>query len=144
MIKILVAFLLLSRDLLAQPMNFEEQAIKNIILNSNYSSTSCPASPTNIYVKLTMNKLVNVDENNQIVTTSSFLYVNWEDPRLVWNNTQYSYYLAISIQLKKIWFPDLYVINTAETNGYVSVSDSSLAVIDVNGLIITNLGLIGK
>lgn len=141
MVKILVVFLLFSKDLLAQSMNFEEQAIKNIILNSNYSSISRPSSTTNIYVKLTMKKLVSVDEKNQI---ASFFYVNWENPRLAWNNTQYSYYLAISIQLKKIWFPDLYVINTADTNGYVSVSDSSLAVIDVNGLIITNLGLIGK
>ena len=129
---------------LAQPINDREQAVKTIILNSNYSSAIRPNNPTIIGLKITLKQIVAVDEKNQIVTSSSYLFVTWTDPRLAWNNTNFALNEPISIPLKKIWLPDLYVINTADVNGYIPVSDSALALLYSNGIVIANLGLIGK
>ena len=145
MLNFLVALLLITfgRHVLAQSSNDYEKLIKAAILNSNYSSTDRPVNPTSISVKLLMKQIVSVNQASLIVTTSSYLFLNWTDQRLVWDPIQYGGLSGILIQLKKIWYPNLYVINTADSNGYISISDSTLAIISFYGKVTCNLGLIG-
>ena len=45
---------------------------------------------------------------------------------------------------KKIWLPDFFVINTADSNGFVSITDTSLAYIHYDGLVYWAMSLIGN
>ena len=48
------------------------------------------------------------------------------------------------VKANLLWLPDLYVINTADSNGFITVSDSNLAYLSYDGTISINYGLNGK
>lgn len=118
-----------------------ESEIKNAIFK-DYNKKIRPADFVEIYLKLTLKQIVSLDEKNQIVTTSSFLFAYWLDQRLSWDTANYSGIL--NVQINSIWLPDFYVINTADSNGYITVSDSAYGFIYPNGEVVMNLGLVGK
>jgi hypothetical protein len=109
---------------------------------SNYNKNMRPTDQVNINLNLDLKQIVNIDDTNQLMTTSSLLVVSWIDPRLQWNYTQYPLY-AIAFQVNKLWTPDLFVLNTANSNGFLPVTDSNLAYIIHTGQIAMNYGLIG-
>ena len=84
-------------------------------------------------------------EKNQILTTSIYLYASWNEERLVWNSSDYNGIDSIKVPATEIWLPDLLVINTADTNGFITISNSNLATIsnDDGGYIDLLIGLIG-
>jgi hypothetical protein len=43
-----------------------------------------------IYTKFSLKQLIQIDERNQIMVTSFFLMISWNDPRLSWNPLNYS------------------------------------------------------
>ena len=100
----------------------EKELKDRILSNSNYDKSIRPSVPVDIYLGLSFKQIANVDEKNQIITTSSFLKASWYDKRLTWNYTE----VGISFLLIKanlLWLPDLFVINTADSNGFFTVSD---------------------
>jgi len=124
---------------------YPEQFIINSILNSNYNSIIRPSQTTNITFKLMFNQINSVDEKNQIVTTSFYLFVYWTDPRLTWDPSLYAGVNTISVPMKKLWLPDLYVVNAASINGgYITVNDLSRAIVDYNGTVYCNFGFLSK
>ena len=58
--------------------------IKN--LNTNIDSKGA----LYIYLKLSLRQLISLEERNQIMTTSFFLMLSWNDPRLSWDPAQYN------------------------------------------------------
>jgi hypothetical protein len=150
-------------------LSYEEQ-IRNEISNSNYSIKMRPSLPTTIHVKILFGQIgekkksyfkyiiakllflsqflyyyveVILDELKQIITTSSNLFVDWFDQRLAWNASKYGGVDNILVYMKEVWTPDLYVANTADSNGYVAIRDSSIGILMNNGLIYSDLPLIG-
>lgn len=111
-------------------------------LFEKYDKTVRPDELVYIRVKLALQKIVALDEKNQVVTSSSFLFASWVDKRLQFNA---SYNFAINVPLKQLWIPDFYVLNTAETNGYLTINENSYGYIYPSfGLVTINLGLLGR
>lgn len=118
------------------------QAIKSLILNS-YDSSILPQDLVQISVGLSFKQIVKLDQTSQILTSSSILIATWTDQRLTWNATQYPMQ-TITLKAKQIWLPDLYIINSADSNGFLPISDSNLAVILPNGFVYLTYSLTSK
>jgi hypothetical protein len=111
------------------------KAIKNLILGPDYDSTIPPKDLTVIAVGNLFKQIVKLDQTSQFLTSSSTLVAIWNDSRLIWNSTKYQMN-TISLKANQIWLPDLYVINSGESNGFLQVNDYSLATVTNDGFVI--------
>lgn len=141
----LIYLLLLSLSLSfikAETESSIEDDLKTDIFNK-YNKNSRPNGVVNIGLELILKQVVGLDEKNQIMITSSLLIAQWTDKRLAWNHSTYNIN-HISVKANQIWLPDLFIINTADSNGFIPVNDFNLAYTQYDGKITINYGLIGK
>ena len=116
--------------------------VKDLIFNA-YDKTIRPIELVYITIGLEFKQIINFDEKSQILVTSSYLNLIWKEPRLSWNATEYSL-AQIMVQANKLWLPDLYVINSADIDGFIKASDSVLAQVNDDGLVFISHGLNSK
>jgi len=121
-----------------------EKHIKNSIINSDYDKSIRPSVTVEILMNIALKQIMALDERGMIMTTSSYLFISWNDPRLKWNSNETDNVNTISVGAKSIWLPDLYVTNTAEQNGFLSITDTNLAFIQSDGLVYLTLNLISN
>lgn len=62
----------------------------------------------------------------------------------MWNPADYGGTDHFTVLISQLWLPDLYVINTADSNGFVQYSSSYVAYLFYNGMIYMNIGLVGN
>ena len=99
----------------------------------NYSSKVRPSETVKIEMMLNLKQIVAIDEKNQIMTSSSTLQLFWNDTRLEWNSSSYHGVSEILVPLSNLWVPDFFVINTADTNGFITIQTQSLALVNEDG-----------
>jgi hypothetical protein len=116
-------------SILSQLKNSEYNV--SVELLTGYKVNLKPSYPS-INIDLTLNQIININEKNQIMTTSVLLNINWKDDRLDWDLNVYNL-TDILIPANSIWTPDLFVINTADSNGYVNIPSQSLALVNYDG-----------
>ena len=121
-----------------------EKQIKDTIINTNYDKTIRPSVSVSILMDIALKQIVAIDEKNQFMTTASYLFIKWYDPRLKWNSSLSHNIDSVSVLAKSIWLPDLFITNTADSNGFITVTDSNLAFIENNGYVKLTLSLIGN
>ena len=63
-----------------------EKRIKDTIINTNYDKTIRPSVSVSILMDIALKQIVAIDERNQFMTTASYLFIKWYDPRLKWNS----------------------------------------------------------
>lgn len=103
--------------------------IMNFILNS-YEKTVKPNSITLLDINLFLRQIISLDEKNQIMTSSIYVSQKWNDERLSWeNNTLYNDTDKILISAKNIWVPDMTILNSADGDGFLKITDSNLAIV---------------
>ena len=56
-----------------------------------------------------------LDEIDQSLTFSAFLYIEWHDPRLIWSPASYNNTYYFAYPQKYLWIPDVTIINSMET-----------------------------
>jgi hypothetical protein len=137
-----IIFKLNTSSILAQIETLYEKNLTSLVLQ-NYDKTIRPLDRVEINLKISLKQIVDLNERDQIITTSSYFFAEWFDNRLTWNLSAYNNTYWISMPSKKIWLPDFFVINTADSNGFVPVTDSSLAYIHHDGLVYLAMSLIG-
>lgn len=121
-----------------------EKLLKRSLLNTDYDRTIRPADTVEIYLQFLFKQIVSLDDKNQIITSSSTLLVSWFDTRLTWNNVSLYPLESITVKANQLWLPDLCVINAADSNGFLTVSDSNMALITYYGQITVTFGLNGN
>ena len=120
----------------------EESNIKKFLF-SNYDSSIRPDQKVNLNMKLNLKQLVSLNIPNQIVSTSSELFISWIDSRLEWSPSNYSNISKINCQASLLWLPtDLFVKNTADSNGFISFANYKVSLFNT-GLIFINVFLNG-
>ena len=142
---ILIIFLIFHACLFTCPLNVNARKINprenlddyNVYMNVTtvYNSKIRPNTTVLITMSMSLKQIVSIDEKNQIMTSNSLLSLQWTDTRLSWDPKNYNNASEILIPVNKLWTPDLFVINTADSNGYIQVSSQSLALVDFTGYI---------
>nr|XP_048683564.1 5-hydroxytryptamine receptor 3B isoform X3 [Caretta caretta] len=88
----------------------------------NYSKGVRPvrnwSKATTIYLDLSVHAVLDVDTQNQKLTTSIWFRQIWKDEFLTWNSSLYDGISEISLPLSTIWSPDIVI------NEFVDVSKS--------------------
>ena len=123
--------------------NNDEQVLANSLFK-NYDKTIRPEKNVNIGTNFALKQIVTLDEKNQVITTSSVLLLNWLDSRLIWNPLSNNNITFLSISSNLVWLPDLYVTNTADTNGFVAFNTGNLGYLNYSGVISFKVALVGK
>jgi hypothetical protein len=139
----LFLFEVITADDLDETLQIEKR-IKDTIINKNYDKSIRPSVSVSILMDIALKQIVAIDERNQFMTTASYLFIKWYDPRLKWNSSLSHNIDSVSVLAKSIWLPDLFITNTADTNGFITVTDSNLAFVENNGNVKLTLGLIGN
>ena len=112
-----------------------EETISSAIL-SGYDRTVTPVGQIQLDVKLYLRQIISLEEKTQTMTTNSYIVQEWVDPRLVWTPATYSDTQKIIIQAKKIWLPELCVLNSADGDGFLKYTDQNLVILYSTGRVI--------
>lgn len=86
-----------------------------------------------IQVILSLRQIVSLDEKNQILTTSFYLLLSWNDPRLSWKPETYNNIKTITVPASNFWLPDLSILNAVSSNNLITYSPNQNAVINNDG-----------
>ena len=115
----------------------------NIFMNitKNYNKNIRPASQVGFGAQFSLKQIMAIDEKNQIMTSNSYLGLKWTDNRLMWNPTYFNNLTGIYMPANLLWTVDMFVINTADTNGYITMPSQSLAYVSFDGVVYVVLSL---
>ena len=93
-----------------------EQNLMTTLLE-NYSTSSRPATstdmPVSVSVELMVNKLVKLDIKEQVLVLNAVILLRWYDPQLAWNMSEWNNTSYLNIPYSSIWVPDIMLYNTA-------------------------------
>ncbi|CAD6189319.1 unnamed protein product [Caenorhabditis auriculariae] len=110
----------------------EELLYRTLLHPSVYEKDVRPSShhsqPTNVTFGFLLNQIVEMDERNQALTTRSWLNINWLDPRLVWNESDWSDIKTIYIPHSRVWKPDIILVNNAIREYHASLVSTDVMV----------------
>ena len=109
-----------------------EQLLINSLL-TGYNTNVRPADRVSVDITASLQQIVAIDEKQQIMTSSSFISQRWTDLRLSWTQNSTFDFAVVMLPVKKIWIPDTMVLNSADANGYLTISDYSLASVGYDG-----------
>lgn len=109
----------------------EEYAISSTLLQGYNKAVR--AGDLTVQLKFALNQIVKVDEINQQLMTSSLIEIIWKDSRLAFNTTTGIGEVLIPADL--LWLPDMFVVNTATVNGFLSVTSQNLASVSSDGTV---------
>lgn len=109
--------------------------IKSELL-SNYNTDAVPVP--NIKTSLTVNvslyvmALQNVDEKTQVLTTSVFWMVKWQDFIFKWNDSKYDVD-RMTVRIKDVWVPDFFVVNSVNDMRMSGLKDGEYVNVNADG-----------
>ncbi|KAE9549423.1 hypothetical protein FO519_007356, partial [Halicephalobus sp. NKZ332] len=72
--------------------------------------------PTVVYLKVSLQQLIDVDEKNQILHVNAWLDYNWNDYQLRWDPEEYGNITNIRFPTGQIWKPDVLLYNSVDSN----------------------------
>ncbi|CAJ0572978.1 unnamed protein product, partial [Mesorhabditis spiculigera] len=110
----------------------EQQLYRTLMDSTRYEKDVRPTMhhslPTNVTFGFLLNQIVEMDERNQVLTTRSWLNINWMDQRLSWNHTMWGGIKTIYVPHQKLWKPDIILVNNAIREYYASLVSTDIMV----------------
>ncbi|ELT91068.1 hypothetical protein CAPTEDRAFT_159244 [Capitella teleta] len=85
--------------------------------------------------KLILNKIVDLDERTQVLTTNVFIEMQWTDEKLCWNTTQYNNIKTLRVPASEVWLPDTFLFNNAD-DGATGFMQGVYVLLNSNGSIL--------
>ncbi|XP_033627222.1 neuronal acetylcholine receptor subunit alpha-4-like [Asterias rubens] len=109
--------------------------VKTESLKSQYASLIRPvineSETVMVTFGLSLSQLIDIDEKNQIMTTSVWVRHKWVDRYLTWDPEDYDGITSLHIPSSQIWRPDILLYNNAD--GYYDVKFLVNAIVFYNG-----------
>ncbi|XP_070572736.1 neuronal acetylcholine receptor subunit beta-4-like [Ptychodera flava] len=115
----------------------ERRLFQDLFKHSDYDTQVRPVKEPTELLKvrfgLSIVQLMDVDERNQIMTTSVWMKQEWQDYRLRWDPANYSGIETVPIPQELIWRPDTVLYNYAD--GTYGADFAAKAVVSYDGLV---------
>jgi len=109
------------------------------LLKTGYIKTVRPAKnysqPVQVRFDLALRAVVDLEEKNQVLTTSVWIRIYWTDENLVWDPKNYSNIKSANFLPSEIWTPDIVLYNSADSRGR-GILDTSMQ----TNIIVTSKG----
>ncbi|CAF1021262.1 unnamed protein product [Rotaria sp. Silwood1] len=109
-----------------------EQTLITTLLNG-YNKNIRPNDQVSVDITASLQQIVAIDEKQQIMTSSLFISQTWFDDRLSWTPNASNNIEVVMLLVKNLWIPDTMILNSADANGYLTVSDYSLTSVYYTG-----------
>lgn len=126
--------------------NYDDDVTSAIF--KKYNKAIRPVKQLVFNLRTSIRQIVSLDEKNQIMTSNIYIQGNWIDKRLRWNpwskvNGTYIFgnLSEVTIPALNVWLPDLFVINTASSSGYVPITSSNLVLVDYQGQVFIDVSV---
>ncbi|KAL6724686.1 hypothetical protein Aduo_019551 [Ancylostoma duodenale] len=112
------------------------QLLENLLMDYNKNVRPVKNASDALQVKFGANlcRLIDVDEVNQVLTTSLWLEMQWSDRKLVWNPAEWGGVERVHIPSDQIWIPDILLYNNADGEPHITID--SLALVDHRGTVL--------
>lgn len=85
----------------------------------DYNNLERPVSnhsqPVTVYLKVSLQQIIDVDEKNQVVFVNAWLDYTWNDYKLVWDVAEYGNITDVRFPAGKIWKPDVLLYNSVDS-----------------------------
>uniref|UniRef100_A0A672N5Z4 Cholinergic receptor, nicotinic, epsilon n=1 Tax=Sinocyclocheilus grahami TaxID=75366 RepID=A0A672N5Z4_SINGR len=111
----IVAFALLA-TVLQGTCSCERQLITDKFKNYNRNIRPArhPDEKVKGQVKLTLTKLISLNEKEDTLTTNVWIEIQWHDYRLAWNTSEYHGINLIRVPYNTVWLPDIVLENNID------------------------------
>lgn len=119
-----------------------ETQLKAKIFKS-YDKKIRPYELVNVWLKFSLLKITEIDEVKEVMRSSAYLFAEWFDERLAWTSNQNESAKILFVPINQLWIPDFYILNTADSTGFIKPNENSLAILSSDGYIIWNIDLLG-
>ncbi|CAJ0591854.1 unnamed protein product [Cylicocyclus nassatus] len=74
------------------------------------------SKPVTVYLKVSLQQIIDVDEKNQVVYVNAWLDYEWSDYKLTWDISEYGNITDVRFPAGKIWKPDVLLYNSVDPN----------------------------
>nr|QOR60934.1 nicotinic acetylcholine receptor alpha subunit 16 [Necator americanus] len=74
------------------------------------------SKPVTVYLKVSLQQIIDVDEKNQIVYVNAWLDYIWYDYKLSWDMSEYGNITDVRFPAGRIWKPDVLLYNSVDAN----------------------------
>jgi len=95
-------------------MDDDEQRLLDYLF-TNHNSRLRPVLNKSQVVTVTfgisLHQIIDVDEKNQLLQTSIWVRQVWNNPFLVWNESDFGGIKSINVKPSVVWTPDVYLYN---------------------------------
>ena len=131
--KILLLFFLLKLSACQLQNPSAEQFLMGATL-TNYNKNIRPSPIVVVFLRLYLREIT-LDEEQRLMTSSLQVMQHWYEPRFRWNSSLYDNTTHLMMPAKNVWLPDTFIYNTADSNGYLPLSDNSQVLISNIGTV---------
>uniref|UniRef100_A0A8C5HTL0 Neuronal acetylcholine receptor subunit alpha-7 n=1 Tax=Gouania willdenowi TaxID=441366 RepID=A0A8C5HTL0_GOUWI len=96
----------------------QRRLLRELLVSYNSLERPVVNDSDTITVQLTLSlmQIIDVDEKKQVLTTNIWLGMEWEDPYLRWNESDYPGVTSLRLPDHRIWKPDILLYNSAHEN----------------------------
>ncbi|XP_038073790.1 neuronal acetylcholine receptor subunit alpha-10-like [Patiria miniata] len=113
------ALFLVATRIHVQSMELQEYELVDHLLQDYYPLVRPVADHRDVIdvlMDMTLVEIVNMDEENQIMVISVWMYQQWKDSNLQWNPPDFYNITQITLPSTDIWKPDIVLYNNANDN----------------------------
>lgn len=91
----------------------EQRLLEKLLADYNPAARPVYNASKVVLVKfgITLAQISDMDEVNQVLTTSVWLEQEWQDERLIWDPNEYNGLETLRMPCDKIWLPDIVLYN---------------------------------
>ncbi|KAI6237412.1 Acetylcholine receptor subunit alpha-type acr-16 [Aphelenchoides besseyi] len=113
------ALILLSSSIQLVASSYHERRLYEDLMR-DYNNLERPVAnhsqPVTVYLKVSLQQLIDVDEKNQVVLVNAWLDYAWHDYKLMWDKNEYGNITDVRFPAGKIWRPDVLLYNSVDPN----------------------------
>uniref|UniRef100_A0AC35TKB6 Neur_chan_LBD domain-containing protein n=1 Tax=Rhabditophanes sp. KR3021 TaxID=114890 RepID=A0AC35TKB6_9BILA len=128
---VILYFLLITSKIRLIDASYHERRLYEDLMR-DYNTFERPvqnfSDPVIVYLKVSLQQVIDVDEKNQIVYLNAWLNYRWLDYKLKWDKNEYGGIDSIRFPSTKLWKPDILLYNSVDPTSFDSTFPTNMVV----------------